>query len=147
MDLWGVSDPSCLDEGKHQLSIFLSPTIPSNTYPSLVLPSNTKTKQNRGCTLGSKVSSGNPAGLLARSMTSGREGVIYVAMNYRLGAFGWLSGATVEADGVANAGLYDQRFALQWVQQNIHLFGGDPVGFGSFPSLWCGSMGCSCTRC
>lgn len=47
-------------------------------------------------------------------------------MNYRLGAFGWLSGPTFQADGTANAGLYDQRFALQWVQQHIAKFGGDP---------------------
>ena len=50
----------------------------------------------------------------------------YVSINYRLGAFGWLSGPTLQADGVANAGLRDQRFALKWVQQHIAKFGGDP---------------------
>lgn len=35
---------------------------------------------------------------------------------------GWMSGAGVKS----NAGLLDQRFALDWVQKHIHLFGGDP---------------------
>ena len=48
-------------------------------------------------------------------------------MNYRLGALGWLAGPTLQgAGGVSNAGLYDQRLALDWIQKNIHLFGGDP---------------------
>lgn len=47
-------------------------------------------------------------------------------MNYRLGAFGWLSGPTFQESGDANAGLLDQRFALEWVQMHIHKFGGDP---------------------
>ena len=52
--------------------------------------------------------------------------VQYVAMNYRLGAFGWLSGPTFQENATANAGLHDQRFALEWIQQNIAKFGGDP---------------------
>lgn len=79
-----------------------------------------------GYTAGSKTGSGNPAGIILRSEDSGSEGVIFVALNYRLGAFGWLPGVDVEADGKSNAGLYDQRFALEWVQANIAKFGGDP---------------------
>lgn len=39
---------------------------------------------------------------------------------------GFLSGPTFQADGTADTGLHDQRFALEWVQQNIHKFGGNP---------------------
>ena len=71
---------------------------------------------------------GNPSGLIKSSQADGSPGIIFVAMNYRLGAFGFLSGPSLEAaGGVSNAGLYDQRLALEWVQQNIHLFGGDPT--------------------
>ncbi|KAI9815832.1 MAG: hypothetical protein M1832_005246 [Thelocarpon impressellum] len=79
-----------------------------------------------GYTSGSKNSAGNPAGLLDRSDDGGGQGVIYVAMNYRLGAFGWLGGPTLQSNGTANVGLLDQRLALEWIRQNIHLFGGDP---------------------
>lgn len=77
---------------------------------------------------GDKTSSGNPATLIATSQENGGEGVVYVAMNYRLGLFGWLSGSTFNSeDGVSNAALYDQRLAFEWVQEHIHLFGGDPT--------------------
>ncbi|KAK5700038.1 hypothetical protein LTR97_006172 [Elasticomyces elasticus] len=79
-----------------------------------------------GYTAGSKSDSGNPAGLLARSENNGGQGVIYVSLNYRLGAFGWLSGPSLQANGDANAGLLDQRLALEWVQKHIASFGGDP---------------------
>jgi carboxylesterase type B len=75
---------------------------------------------------GSKTSSGNPAGLIAASQASGSDGFVYVALNYRLGALGWMSGDAAKADGIQQPGLYDQRLALKWVQDNIHLFGGDP---------------------
>ncbi|KAK0662086.1 Alpha/Beta hydrolase protein [Cercophora samala] len=55
------------------------------------------------------------------------NGFITVVIQYRLGAFGFLSSAElVENGGVPNAALHDQRFALQWVQKYIDRFGGDP---------------------
>lgn len=52
------------------------------------------------------------------------EDVVVVAMNYRLGALGFLSLNHTNATG--NAGLKDQNLALKWVQKNIKNFGGDP---------------------
>ncbi|MET7770656.1 carboxylesterase family protein [Nocardia sp. NPDC005366] len=51
-----------------------------------------------------------------------RDGVVLVAINYRLGAEGFL----FLDDGVANVGLLDQISALEWVRDNIAAFGGDP---------------------
>lgn len=52
--------------------------------------------------------------------------IVRYAHDSRSGAFGFSAGSTVQSDGVANAALYDQRFALEWVQQHIAKFGGDP---------------------
>ncbi|KIW06522.1 uncharacterized protein PV09_02956 [Verruconis gallopava] len=66
---------------------------------------------------------GRPEGLLERSGNK----IIYVTMNYRLGAFGWSAGPTFQASGgTANVGLLDQRAAIEWVQKYISKFGGDP---------------------
>lgn len=51
--------------------------------------------------------------------------IIFVAGNYRLGAFGWLAGTTMEAQGLPNAGLSDQRLIFRFVQDFIYLVGGD----------------------
>jgi para-nitrobenzyl esterase len=59
-----------------------------------------------------------------------RRGVVYVSFNYRVGALGFLAhkGLSAEsAQGVSgNYGILDQIAALQWVQENIEAFGGDP---------------------
>src|SRR4051794_11382738 len=51
-----------------------------------------------------------------------RNGIVVVAINYRLGALGFLT----LPDGTTNFGLLDQRAAMRWTARNIRAFGGDP---------------------
>ncbi|XP_043283676.1 neuroligin-4, X-linked-like isoform X2 [Venturia canescens] len=53
---------------------------------------------------------------------------VIVTINYRLGVLGFLNANMIRHSKarVANYGLMDQIAALQWVQENIALFGGDP---------------------
>ncbi|BGP42947.1 hypothetical protein JCM10449v2_006962 [Rhodotorula kratochvilovae] len=52
--------------------------------------------------------------------------IIYVQVNYRVSSLGFLSSDELRKEGNVNLGLYDQRLALHWVQENIAAFGGDP---------------------
>ena len=56
------------------------------------------------------------------------QNVIVVTINYRLGYLGFLAQTALDSEGhdAGNYGLMDQQFAMQWVQNNIAAFGGDP---------------------
>lgn len=57
------------------------------------------------------------------------QGVVLVSIQYRLGAFGFLSHPELTAEGGGASGNYavmDQIAALRWVRDNIARFGGDP---------------------
>ncbi|MEV7694659.1 carboxylesterase family protein [Microbacterium sp. NPDC089189] len=66
--------------------------------------------------------SGSPASPWYDGGTFARDGVVVVTLSYRLGfdGFGWIDGAP------ANRGVRDWIAALEWVQENIAAFGGDP---------------------
>ncbi|KAK1994900.1 carboxylesterase [Colletotrichum falcatum] len=53
------------------------------------------------------------------------QDVIVVTINYRTNIFGFSNSPEIKT-GSQNSGYLDQRFALQWVQDNIVQFGGDP---------------------
>ncbi len=56
-------------------------------------------------------------------------GVVYVSVNHRVGALGWLNlgeYSTPERPLESNLALRDQVAALTWVRDNIDQFGGDP---------------------
>jgi len=59
-----------------------------------------------------------------------KKGVVYVAMNYRVGSFGFMAHPDLNGENErgtsGNWGLLDQNAALRWVQRNIAQFGGNP---------------------
>ena len=64
------------------------------------------------------------------SLLAARQGVVVVTINYRLGVLGWFAEPSLRTgDPVSdsgNFGLLDILRALQWVQDNISKFGGNP---------------------
>ena len=52
--------------------------------------------------------------------------VIYAAVNYRLGIFGFARSQSLKDGKSLNVGIRDQRLGLEWIRDNIEAFGGDP---------------------
>nr|XP_055030449.1 para-nitrobenzyl esterase-like [Misgurnus anguillicaudatus]XP_055030450.1 para-nitrobenzyl esterase-like [Misgurnus anguillicaudatus]XP_055030451.1 para-nitrobenzyl esterase-like [Misgurnus anguillicaudatus] len=73
--------------------------------------------------------SGQEKGYSPTEELAARTQTVYVSMNYRLNAFGFMAlkvlreGSATNSSG--NYGFMDQIQALHWVQKNIHKFGGD----------------------
>lgn len=121
--------PLPIFDGGNEDCLFLDVTVPSKAVknPNLKLPVMVYF-YGGAYVFGSKDSMKpdlpfyDGSGIIGRS----NNNMIYVTFNYRLGAFGFLAGTTMEKEGLPNAGLWDQRAALKWIQDYIHLLGGDP---------------------
>lgn len=91
--------------------------------------------KDAGFSNGLPLYSGN--GFVEAAQDLGQD-IIFVAGNYRLEQLGWLAGPAMvqqQANGgpaVLNAGLSDQRLLLQFVQNHIAKFGGDPSSVTAF---------------
>ncbi|NVM44253.1 MAG: carboxylesterase family protein [Candidatus Lokiarchaeota archaeon] len=62
---------------------------------------------------------------------AGKSNLLYISVNYRLGAMGWfihpaVTGSGSSEDQSGNFGTLDLIKALEWVHENIRAFGGDP---------------------
>lgn len=71
----------------------------------------------------------NPLKLVAE------QNVIFVSINYRVNVFGFIASAELQQEepkGVGNYGMMDIAAGLQWVKNNIYLFGGNPDDVTTF---------------
>lgn len=114
------TDGRVLGAGQSEDCLYLNLWVPSGTTagsrrPVLVFI-------HGGAFVSGSSSAGMPAGNLYDGLSLAATGnVIVVTFNYRLGSLGFLA-----HDGNHNFGFADQILALQWVQDNIANFGGDP---------------------
>ncbi|KAF9634027.1 putative alpha beta-hydrolase protein [Lasiodiplodia theobromae] len=79
-----------------------------------------------GANVGGQAKAYNAPGLVMRGTTTNSR-VIVATLNYRTGGLGFLFNSLFAGKGLMNAGLKDQRLALEWLHDNIRAFGGDPA--------------------
>jgi para-nitrobenzyl esterase len=72
------------------------------------------------------------------------QNVVVVAINYRLGALGWIVHPSLDKPDVpsGNMALRDQQMALHWVQDHIADFGGNPGNVTLFGQSAGGQSAC-----
>lgn len=114
----GGGDPGRFSEDCLYLNIWTPDVEPSRPLPVMVW------LHGGGFTIG--------AGSLDpyRGKALAAQGVVVVTLNYRLGHFGFFAHPALDAEYppdavVNNFALLDQIAALQWIQRNIPVFGGD----------------------
>jgi carboxylesterase type B len=73
---------------------------------------------------GGYISNADPNHNGTNLITTSGKNMVVVTFNYRVGPYGFLASEKVRLNGDLNAGLLDQRKALEWVQKHIRKVSG-----------------------
>lgn len=115
--------------GDPGVTLIPEPSVPgdSTLNVNVFTPSPSRAAEGNGLPVlvwihGGGYFAGSPASPWYDGRNFNRDDIVTVTASYRLGftGFGWVDGAP------QNRGVRDWLAALEWVQENIHAFGGDP---------------------
>lgn len=119
---WGAA-PGTIQAGSSEDCLFLNLWRPANVKPEAKLP--VMVWIHGGAFVG-----GSGSGESTSGHEFAKKGVILITFNYRLGRLGHFAFPALSAEHPdepkGSYAFMDQIAALQWVQQNIAAFGGDP---------------------
>lgn len=121
-----LSHPNGLSEDCLTLNIF-RPTTRTPTHPHKpppLLP--VLVFIYGGANIGSQARLFAAPNLAAHALRNTSTPILTCTLNYRTGALAFLPSRLFARARLLNAGLKDQRAALQWLHANIAAFGGDP---------------------
>lgn len=104
---WGFSEETGMPEGDFDslhVNVFTNNLVPAEAYPVMIWIHGGAFRAGSASTFFY-----NPEYLVERN-------VVFVSIQYRLGAFGFLSLDDQSLNVPGNAGMKDQRMALQWIR-------------------------------
>ncbi|TSK38530.1 Pyrethroid hydrolase Ces2e [Bagarius yarrelli] len=122
----GDSDDIKSVSGMFKLNFTLTPVSEDCLYLDVYTPSQRSPSENLPVMFWIHGGGLNMGGAVSHdgSVLAAYENIVVVIIQYRLSILGFFSTGDKHAQG--NWGFLDQIAALQWVQQNIKSFGGDP---------------------
>lgn len=129
-----IAPPEPLSEDCLYLNVWTGAKVPYENRPVFVW------------IYGGGFSSGSAACAIYDGVEMAKKGVVFVSINYRVGALGFMAHPELSKEqnnASGNYGLLDQIAALKWVQNNIGAFGGDPNNV-TIAGQSAGSMSVNC---
>ncbi|WP_428662241.1 carboxylesterase/lipase family protein [Runella sp.] len=129
-----IAPPEPLSEDCLYLNVWTGAKVPYENRPVFVW------------IYGGGFSSGSAACAIYDGEEMAKKGVVFVSINYRVGALGFMAHPELSKEqnnASGNYGLLDQIAALKWIQNNIGAFGGDPNNV-TIAGQSAGSMSVNC---